>query len=92
MRHLNRGGKTKRLGWRKVLTSVKPTFCNLSVSLGHALSLDQLVNCLAHSCFYQPRNIAKLNLTESVAETEMIILVFISSRLDYYSHLSTHCN
>ncbi len=59
-------------------SSVKHTLRNLGVSLGQALSLDQYVNYLVRSRFYQLRNISTLRLTVSRAEMEMIIHAFIS--------------
>lgn len=65
------------------------TIKNLGVTMDRALTPDQHVKLLIHSCFFQMSNIAKLWRIVSQAAIEMLIHALISFCLDYCKSLFT---
>lgn len=65
-----------------IYCAVKPTAHNLGVSISQGLNLDQHVNELVRSYFYQLRNIAKLSPVVTLLEMKTIISAFFSYCLD----------
>lgn len=65
------------------------TIKNLGVTMDRALTPDQHVKLLIHSCFFQMSNIAKLWPIVSQAAIEMLIHALISFCLDYCKSLFT---
>jgi len=70
-------------------SAVRSNLRNLGVTFDQAMHFDQHVKSLTRTCFFHLRNIAKLRSVVSLAQLEMIIHAFISSRLDYCNSIFT---
>ncbi len=68
-------------------TNVQSQIRNLGVIFDSALMFDHQIKCVVKSCFFQLRTIAKMKSFLSVADLEIVIHAFISSRLDYCNAL-----
>ena len=73
----------KELNIGSTIIKPKPTAKNLGCVIDSELTLEQHVNSITKSCFYQLRQIRSIHRLLSVEASKALIHAFISSRINY---------